>query len=153
LGSIVASAWVSEDQKKNKRIKSLTLLWPPFELKHAMKNFDNIVNEHRVANHNCHIINKAWLLTKEMLLKDFPDFLSKKDEKCLGSIVLIDGFMGSMKKSWEAHTQTSGINTTNPESFEDFFTRKLTRRTKLEELLTGDTEGLGEGISQYGEPD
>jgi len=139
LGSIVASAWVSEDQKKNKRIKSLTLLWPPFELKHAMKNFDNIVNEHREANHNCHIINKAWLLTKEMLLKDFPDFLSKKDEKCLGSIVLIDGFMGSMKKSWEAHTQTSGINTSNPESFEDFFKNY---RKELWDLLVQNHESI-----------
>jgi hypothetical protein len=139
LGSIVASAWVSEDQKKNKRIKSLTLLWPPFELKHAMKNFDKIVNEHRKANHNCHIINKAWLLTKEMLLKDFPDSLSKSDEICLGSIVLIDGFMGSMKKSWEAHSQTSGNKTSTPESFEDFF---KSYRKELWHLLVQNHESI-----------
>lgn len=120
LGTIVASAWVSEDQIKNKRIKSLTLLWPPLELQHAMKNFDKIVNEHKKMN-QCHFMTKAWLLAKEMLLKDFPEQLSKDDEVCLGSIVLIDGFMGKMKKSWEAHVSTKEGKNSAPESFEDFF--------------------------------
>jgi len=121
LGTIIGSAWASYDLKNKKRLSSLMLLWPPLDLYLAMKNFDHIVNEHRKNLEDCSMIKKAWLLFTEMALKDYPSALSNKDSYCLGSIVLLDGFMQKSKKSWLAYAQASGINGTSPNSFEGFF--------------------------------
>jgi glutaredoxin-related protein len=122
LGSIIGSAWANYDQTHQKRLSSLTLLWPPLELPLAMKNFDKIVKDHKEASIKCGYIKKAWLLFSELSLNEFPSSLSDEDERCLGSIVLIDGFMTNATKSWDSYAKVSGSNPSQaPNSFEGFF--------------------------------
>ena len=121
LGSIIGSAWASYDLDNKKRLSSLMLLWPPLDLYLAMKNFDHIVDEHRKNLEDCNFIKRAWLLLTEMALKDYPAALSNKDSYCLGSVVLLDGFVEKSKKSWLSYTKASGIKGATPKSFEDFF--------------------------------
>ncbi len=122
LGSIIGSAWANYDQSHRKRLSSLTLLWPPLELPLAMKNFDQVVTDHKEASKRCGPIKKAWLLFSELYLNEFPSNLSIENEKCLGSIVLIDGFMSKASQSWESYAKVSGQSSNlSPHSFEDFF--------------------------------
>jgi glutaredoxin-related protein len=121
LGSIIGSAWAKYDQDNNKRLTSLTLLWPPIDLSWAMKNFDKTVEDHREASQKCGIFKKAWLLFSELNLYDFPTKLTNENEKCLGSIVLIDGFMSKASKSWNSYVKVSGKKEKPPVSFEGFF--------------------------------
>lgn len=139
LGTAMGAAWVAHDSQKQKRIKSLTLLWPPLFLPVAMKNFDAIINEHRPAARECPLYTKLWVVTREFVLKDWPSSLTAEEEKCLGAMVLVDGFVTATKRSWKAHAEVVGLRGEGPDGFEAFFRNY---RSVLWELLEKKDERL-----------
>lgn len=121
LGTAVGAAWIAWDRQHTKRIRSLTMLWPPLNLAKAMKNFDLVVDKHREAASSCSFMTKLWVFSREFLLKDFPGTIDQKEQECIGVLVLIDGFIRNTKRSWRAHADLNGKKDQEPESFETFF--------------------------------
>ena len=137
LGTAVASAWVAWDREHDKRLSSLTMLWPPLNLAVAMKNFDQIVNDYQKAAESCGMIEKLWVVGREFLMKEYPEKLTPREKECLGVIVLHDGFMRGTKRSWNAHAEADHRKEKEPTSFEDFFQKY---RSELWNLIKNQDE-------------
>ena len=133
LGTAIGAAWVAWDFDHLKRLTSLTMLWPPLNLAHAMKNFDQLILTHHKFVNNCSIIDKTWVFLREFAFKEFPESLQADEEKCLGVMVLIDGFLKNSKRSWKIFADENGLVEIEPESFEEFF---KTYRGELWRVLT-----------------
>ena len=88
-----------------------------------MKNFDKIIDEHRVAAKDCSTVFKLWLMAREFVIQDFPGTMSAEESACLGSVALVDGFITAAGNSWEAHLEAIQAEGPKPTGFEDFFRR------------------------------
>jgi hypothetical protein len=123
LGTAVGSAWAAYDRTHLKRISDLTLLWPQLQLPVAMKNFDKIIDEHRPAAKECGSLYKLWIMASDFVFSEYPGPISSEANACLGAVVLVDGFVNSVKRSWQAHKEVTGKTGDDPQGFEEFFRR------------------------------
>jgi hypothetical protein len=120
LGAAIGAAWVGDDRENKKRIYDLTLLWPPRSLSRAMKNFDKVFKLYE--NSTCSVVRKLYVMSSEFLLNSFPNSLDKEDQVCVGEILLQDGFLKIMEKSFKTHLSSSGTESDFlPHNFETFF--------------------------------
>jgi hypothetical protein len=100
IGASVLARLSNRPELKNK-ILSLTLLWPPIEIKDAISNFDKNIKETKPIYKDCSlIVNSAKTLY--YFMKDFyPKDLGKDYVTCMGSMFYHAAFVKSIKKSYE----------------------------------------------------
>ncbi|MFP5458792.1 MAG: hypothetical protein ACLGG7_08670, partial [Bacteriovoracia bacterium] len=123
LGTALGSAWSAHDRLHQKRIQSLTLLWPPLDLPRAMKNFDGIIDEHRAAHERCWTVEKLSILMRQFLFQTYPGAMTLPEQGCIGALVLVDGFVKATQRSWKAYNEVAPAPGEAPEGFEEYFRR------------------------------
>ncbi len=142
LGTAIGSAWAAHDRTHQRRLYDLTLFSPPLELPVAMVNFDKIIDDHRPAAKRCSSPFKLWTMVQNFVFHDYPGPVSAKGKECLAAIVLVDGFVNSAQRSWEAHVKATQAKGQEPNGFEAFFRQY---RTELWTMIENKDERLNLG--------
>ena len=134
LGTITASAWYGQ----NAELVSLTLLWPPLNLYQAMKNFDQIIQEHQ--NYSC---SNLWTMAKVIYrfsIVPQNQALDPEFEKCVGQMALVQGFQEQTQKVFLEYSKVvPEKNKIQPKGFEDFI---LNYQKPLADLIVNQSEQL-----------
>ncbi len=100
IGASALARLSNRAQMKTKKL-SLTLLWPPMEIKDALVNFDENIKQAKPIYESCSFIVNA-AKTVYYFVKDFyPKDLGKDYIKCMGSMLYHAAFVKSIKKSYE----------------------------------------------------
>lgn len=136
LGSFIAASSMARlsnrASMKTKKL-SLTLLWPPIEIKDALKNFDENIKISKPIYEDCSLIlNSAK--TIYYFMKDFyPKDMDKDYIECMGAMLYHTAFVKSIKKSYKV---TSRYNEkVNVENFSGYVKQT---RPRLQDLLDSD---------------
>jgi hypothetical protein len=100
IGASVLARLSNRSEMKNKKL-SLTLLWPPIEIKSAISSFDKNIEKSKSIYNDCSLIVNG-IKTIYYFMKDFyPKEIDRDYITCMSSMFYHAAFVKSIKKSYE----------------------------------------------------
>ena len=105
---------------KSKTTKAM-FLWPPLNVKKALKAFDNKSSETKKTYEQCSYLLRLPLFLYEFWWKENPEKLADEDSRCFEAYLFHGAFLKSMGKSFDARASAYGLeDPPRPEGFADF---------------------------------
>lgn len=150
LGSFQALQVLQNEKLKN-RVNSLTLLWPPLNLKEAVIRFDGEIAKSFQIMSSCSYWWKWPRVLIETMIKVTPINLTSDEKNCLAAWVMAEGFVDSIQENAKDVLKAKNIQKKLPMNFSDFI-QKIT--PEMEVLLKGQdqrlrVEKLLEGLEKF----
>jgi hypothetical protein len=111
---------------KSLNISSLTLLWPPFNIKKAIHQFDQLLMVSKPIYDKCSYFWRWPVLIYQILNHDFPpSHFDSEQATCLGAFIAAKGFQSRLKEVSEINFKHRELQLEIPESFWDFTSKNL----------------------------
>lgn len=81
--------------------QTMTLLWPSLDLKYSLKVFDDKFVESEKDFQRCSYLGNLPALFTELVWKEFPSALGKKQASCLSSFLFHTGLLSAIENAHE----------------------------------------------------
>ena len=126
LGTLVASGIYAVDtQRANSLLKdgSITLLWPPVDLKNSLKSFDKRIKDSEKIQNDCfYFYNLLPGIIYHFIYQEKPDDFGKDFKHCIKPFLYHEAFMRTAKKSFDIYKENKEeVVSIEPKNFSEFF--------------------------------